>query len=329
VSLTEVGRTDGVGAYLADYNNRLYVTTWPDKNLPGVLSKLFMSPTLPGSGGLPPSSANWTSVWSADQFEPDPGVVNFYSGGALRAFDGYLFWGTLMIPMQAAGAFTQKYCPGEVFDPSTGTGTPCSKQQLTQIVSGTMRPITIFRGKNLDSTPQIDIAYGDAKLPVFTPSSSTPPGTWALQPNKMGKKALFGPAGFGNPWNTYTWTANVWNNKLWIGTMDWSFLAQQGNKAISGGLIPPALFAVANYGADLYYMTSGNKPALAESTNGLGNPANFGFRNSLVSGDLYVGTANSMNLLTNPSKPCPPTHGPACLGGWELIKLTPKSQNTN
>jgi len=328
LSLTEVGRTETIGAYLTDYDSgsgpRIYVSTWPDKNLPGKYAGLFMSPTVPASPGLPASTASWTKIWDISQFEPDPAVVNFISGGAVKAFDGHLIWGTLTIPTQAYSAFVKTYCPGEVYNPTTGVGSPCTKDQLNNAMVGTMRSITIFRGKNLDTTPVIDTLYGDAQLPVYSA------GAWALKPNKTGKPSVFGPAGFANPWNTYTWNMNVWDNRLWIGTFDWSFMAQQGSRVLNaqGADIPPEMFAIANYGGDMFYMNSATDPAFAESTHGIGNQANFGVRNSLVSGDLFAAMANPMNLLTDGSKPCPPTGGPACLGGWELLQLTPKPQNT-
>lgn len=332
LTLTEVGRTETIGAYLTSFDsgtgNRIYLTTWPDKNLPGKYAALFMSPVIP-SAGLPAGTTSWTKVWDITQFEPDPGVANFISGGAIKAFDGSLIWGTLTVPTQAYTAFVRTYCPNEAIDPVTGVGTPCSRDQLNQTNVGTMRAISIFRGKNLDTAPVIDTLYGDAQYPVFTPGTSPAPGTWTLTPNKTGKGSLFGPAGFGNPWNVYTWNMNVWDHRLWVGTFDWSFMAEQGTELLNaqGAGIPPELFSIANYGADVYYFNSSSDPAFPESTHGLENAANFGVRNSVVSGDLYMAMANPMNLLTDPAQPCP-TGGPACLGGWELTQLTPKPENT-
>ena len=142
----------------------------------------------------------------------------------------------------------------------------------------------------------------------------------------MGKKSLWGPSGYGNIWNTYTWSASVWNNRLWLGTMDWAFSSEQGAGVIGelGGVsFPPNLYTTAKFGADLLYFTSAAKPAFPESTNGVGNPTTYGVRNQVSSsnGNLFLGMANPMNLLTDPADP----NGFGGLGGWELLELSPST----
>jgi hypothetical protein len=135
------------------------------------------------------------------------------------------------------------------------------------------------------------------------------------------KTPLYGPPGFGNAFNNYTWNMTVWDNRLWIGTMDWSHPAEQGNQWLFKELGQPVpieigtFFAFQNFGGDLYFFQDSKTPAVPESTNGLGNYANFGARTLLSSGNLFVGTANPNNLLTGPLGP---------KGGWELIELEKK-----
>src|SRR5262249_4103260 len=155
-------------------------------------------------------------LWRATDYEPDPNMALSYAGGGIASFDGYLWWGTLHIPMAVFQRLVTAYPP------------PTPNQWL-QALPGTFRSTRFFRIKDPDTNPKIDIVYGNSELPVFTPApDGTPTGTWSLKQNNMHKKSLWGTSGFGNIWNTYTWSARVWNNRLWIGTMDWSFTAEQG-----------------------------------------------------------------------------------------------------
>jgi hypothetical protein len=75
--------------------------------------------------------------------------------------------------------------------------------------------------------------------------------------------------------------------------------------------IDPAL-----YGGDLWMFPSTSDKAVPISTTGVGNYLNYGIRNMIPDGpDLYLGTANPMNLRTDPDDDVP-------AGGWELIRLT-------
>jgi hypothetical protein len=180
------------------------------------------------------------------------------------------------------------------------------------------RAISIFRGKDF-ATPQedMDVVYGYGEMPAYVG------GTWQTLPNNMGEGALWGTAGFNNPTNNYTWTMSVYQNRLWVGTMDWSWLVADAVKsAIGSGIIPEDILpSLPILGADLWYFPNHNSPAFPESIAGVGNPSSYGIR-TVVSDDtgLYLGMANPMNLLTDSAV------GP--LGGWELIKLETKTPNT-
>jgi hypothetical protein len=112
----------------------------------------------------------------------------------------------------------------------------------------------------------------------------------------------------------------VWDGRLWVGTMDWSHPAAEGADAIFKTLRQPApielaaFFAVQSFGGDLLFFQSSRTPAVAESMSGIGNPTNYGIRNMVRTEEsMFVGMANPSNLLTHPSFP---------QGGWELIELT-------
>ena len=319
-SFTEIGTIpDGQGAYIAAHGGRLYVSTWPT-GIPGSVASLYMSPTVPLSGGLTGDPA-WTKVWSVASYDPDPVNQAGYSGGAVADFDGYLYWGTMHIPFGASGIWFLVY------------GAPATQQALEDVISNTFQTTTIFRGANFDTTPSVDLLYGSPVLPLYSPGTQT----WSIVPNNMPaghKDPLYGAPGFGNPFNNYLWSMKVWNNQLWMGTMDWSYMAEDEASAIVDPSAPPAtilpggdfqlgpvnFFNVFNItpGADLMFIQDPTTPAIPESLTGVGNFTSYGVRNMLASttadDSLFLGMANPMNLLTAASLG---NH----TGGWELIEL--------
>lgn len=313
VQFQEIGTLDGPGAYIAVHQNRLFVTTWPT-GTGSNLAALFMSLAIPPAGFTPQSPGMFTKVWDASNYEPDPATAATYGTGALASYDGYLYWGTMHVPWAATGVFLSVY------------GIPQTNADWAAAIIGTFRTTSIFRGRNFDTTPDIQLLYGSPVLSAYTKPVGNSPGKWNLVPNNMpvGKKdPLLGFPGFGNPYNNYTWTMSVWDNRLWIGTMDWSYLAQQGTQAIYNGLqqpVPPAVtafFSVQNFGADLFFFQSSQTPAVPENQFGVGNISNYGVRNTVSSNDLFLGMANGANLLTS-------GFGPQ--GGWELIELQKNPQ---
>lgn len=94
----------------------------------------------------------------------------------------------------------------------------------------------------------------------------------------------------------------VYNNNLYVGTMDHSYLLGGDDSGLD------LFFDTPEYGADLYRFDNANSDTVAVSLDGMGNPMNYGIRTMITDNTaLYLGTANPMNL--NPD------------GGWELIKL--------
>lgn len=298
-----VGSLDGDGADLAIFEGRLFVSTWPEFSLgQSALAGLWMSPLIDPSAGLTPAAANgWTKVWSVDRYEPDPVTAATYGGGALMSYGGYLYWGTMHVPMLAAVAHMQVY------------GTPSNVTQALALISGTQRAISIFRGKDFGTWRQrVQLLYGERALPVYTPGRG-----WTFQPTRAGAP-LYGHSGFGNPFNNYTWTMGVYRGQLFVGTMDWSYLFPDMVKQVGSLLFGFPLdrlpsIPVLGAGADLWRFPTPFSAAVAENTHGMGNPTNYGIRTMLVTDNaMYLGMANPMNLLTQPGRP---------QGGWELIRL--------
>jgi hypothetical protein len=69
---------------------------------------------------------------------------------------------------------------------------------------------------------------GAAALPAYQS------GKWVSNPNNTGKP-VYGPAGFGNPFNTYTWSGAVYQGRLYFGTFDWSYLLADGLAGVLRG----------------------------------------------------------------------------------------------
>jgi hypothetical protein len=290
-----VGTLDSSGAELTLHDGRIFVSTWPgggELTGSGSLASIFRSPLVP-AGGLPASTAPWQKVWSADDYEPDPVTAATYGGGALASFGGYLYWGTMNVPMLSTVAHIFAY------------GEPTTDEEGLQSFLGPFRPISIFRGQNLGTPSQVvQLLYGLNEMPVYSA------GEWILMPNNMGGATpLYGQAGFDNFFNNYTWTMSIFRNQLFVGTMDFSYLLAEGGLGVSLNIPFQDILLPSDPGADLMRFPSTSSPAIAESIGGMGNETTYGIRTMVSDDNLYLGMANPMNLHAD--------------GGWELLKLDP------
>ena len=308
-AFTLVGLLPSEGAYIASHQGRLYITTWPGK-VNGVYqyAALVMGPRMPNNGRLPVSTSLWPSLWKATDYEPDPVIAATYGGGALQSFGGHLYWGTMHVPFEATVAAWETY------------GAPTSSTATATLLGATQRAAAVFRGTNLGTEKaDIDLLYGEEMLTQYQVGSQT----WAIVPNNMHAMPMFGTSGMDNPFNNYIWSMAVWSNRLWVGTMNWAYVFNEVAPMVEEvlGLTPGSinlrelgLGTVIPFGANLAYFNNAYSPAFFDDDRGLGNYLNYGVRNLLPVGNLlYVGTANPMNLKTDPSKDK--------LGGWELIQL--------
>lgn len=297
----EVGQLNGDGAELAFHQGRIFVTTWPTGSHP---MGVWMSPVLPFNGLNAADARDWTEVWSIDQY--DPNLVNQLTtgGGALASYHGWLYWGTMHVPFLASVAHFAAY------------GQPSTTQEALTTLFGTHRAIAIFRGRMLGTpSQQVEVLYGNKFLPQYSPKDG-----WQLVPNLMHQTPKYGLAGFGNFFNNYTWSADVFKNKLFFGTMDWSYLLYDELKSFleqANVALPETMptFSATTFGADLWKFENTDEAASPESISGVGNYLNYGIRTMLSDKNgLYLGTANPMNLMTDPNDGKPD-------GGWELLQL--------
>jgi hypothetical protein len=295
-----VGVLTGDPAYLAEHQNRLFASTWGGvtkaTGLEGTV--LYMSPPFGSDQKLTGADQDgWQIVWKLSDYEVEP--TAFQVGGALHSYGAYLYWGTMQVPLMSLGLFWE-----QDFSDSS---------KLLADFLGTNRPICIFRGKNFGkNNTRIELLYGTSYLPKYNGQTQE----WEIVPNNMHQKPKFGLAGFTNFFNNYTWWMDFYHGRLFVGTMDWSFLLAQGLETFAGVTIPQSIQNLAQhfYGADLYRFDSLDYPALPVSLSGVGNYTNYGIRTMVSDDFLYLGTANPMNILTDPT-------GGKPLGGWELRKL--------
>ncbi len=298
---------------------------------------LWMSPVVPTGGLTPAHRTQWQKVWSVANYEPDQMISLTLGGGALASFDGYLYFGTMQVSGTGALAFQlmNQGLPIRPTNPRTnGVVQAAYTNELaayyaanSAISTNTVRPLSLFRGRNFRAPVvyqnlimglggDFETLYGYDKLPVYvTPASNNnfSATNWVWTANKMGQTPSMGPGGFGDYNNVYTWSMEVFNHTLFVGTYDGSLPSNYKN------FIRHSTNSASTYGSDLYCLHSSQASRFRPvSKNGLGNICNYGFRTmSSDKNGLYIGTANPRNMLPNP------TNTPS-YGGWELLKLTRK-----
>ncbi|UCF91269.1 MAG: hypothetical protein JSW39_23825 [Desulfobacterales bacterium] len=297
-SFEKVGEIGGDPAYLTPHQGRIFVSTWPAGA--GQMS-IWMSPPIGEDRMLTAADADgWESVWEIADYDPELAVVATTGGGALMSYQGYLYWGTMHVPGLSLLAWQSLY------------GGTAPDEDAQAALLGTYRPISIFRGKAFGRRWQkVELLYGNSHLPKYTPGVG-----WETVPNNMGQQPKFGLAGFNNFFNNYTWWMEVFDDQLFVGTMDFLYLGAAGIR--DEFEFPPELTQLFEgfYGADLWRFRSRDFPADPVSLSGVGNFTNYGVRTMVSDDFLYLGMANPMNLLTDPADDMPE-------GGWELIRLPP------
>ncbi|MEE6263152.1 hypothetical protein [Plantactinospora sonchi] len=311
---TVVGKLPAQVADLVAHKGRLFVTTWPSvargvqaQTIAGVWMSQWLTT---GKRGLTTADASsWRQVWSVSQYEPDPVVAASYGLGGLASYGGHLYWGTMHVPLKSTQTHTLRQ-------------RPASDEQGSIAVQNTQRSTSIFRASNFDQgKAKAQLLYGASELPAFNPEANDGAGAWQLRPT--GYKPKFGPAGFGNKYNNYTWKMVVTGDSLYVGTMDWSYVGKDLPPTV-GGAVEAALGEPdpASYGADLWVFDNPKKAAKPVDTTGLGNYLNYGIRTMVADRSaIYLGMGNPMNLRTDTEDDVPE-------GGWELIRLpvtNPKS----
>ena len=304
-----VGKLGSDGANIALHEGRIFVTTWPNltsltfESILGIdienplpeleRASVYMSPIVPLGGLTSGDSEKWEKVWDVTEYEPDPIVALTYGLGDLRSFGDHLYWGTMQVPFTPVSVFSLLFGIKGIEFPD-----------FTELFFNTKRATSLFRGRNFENVPEIEVLYGESTFPVFDFSIAD----WVDEPNVGGKIPRFGASGLGNPFGIYAWTMAVFDNKLYVGIFD------------SGGIafsFPP-FFPPTPLGADLWRFDDAESPAELISDDGFGSTAISGIRTMLSDEDgedgddaLYMGTTSGKNLEEPPSPK----------GGWSLLGL--------
>ena len=220
-----VGHLDNEAAYIQGHRGRIYATTWRSMNPTSPLAGLYMSPRMTATGLTSNHAGLWTKIWNVGQYEPDPITAAVTQGGALGESGQYLVFGTLQVPFTAALGHLMAKAPNESSAQAAAQSIDVRGIALTIINS--QRAIPIFRccgGTDAASAngsgTAVELLYGDTMLPRYDAATDS----WETVPNNMNVEPRFGAAGFGNPFNTYTWAMANHRGQLFVGTFDWSFL---------------------------------------------------------------------------------------------------------
>jgi len=297
-------------AYLAEHEGRLFANTWPVVGSEPGGSVLYMSPLLGDEGLNLENRDQWQKVWQASDYDPDPVIAQTYFGGAMASYGGYLYWSTMHLPGIAPYKLKEVYGEGLSI-------------LMASRLSSAWRSMAVFRGRNFSEAPVLEPLYADDWMSVTHIRLSDSIILSGMQQSKMGPHK-FGRSGFDRFFNVYGWSMAVYDNRLYVGTYDFSYELREEVRALEDRVLHPWRWPenqqpreadIGPYGADLMMFPSPEEPAVAISEDGLGNYANIGIRNMLVhKGVLYVATANPFNLLANPDDDQPE-------GGWELIAI--------
>ena len=316
--ITEVGKLDLPGCDIAIHEGRIFVCTWPwigspdDINMLTFVRRLltpmgiWMSPRIPRRGLTPLHGKRWQKVWSISHYEPDMLVALTCGGGAMQSYGGWLYFGTMQPPAISTLIHFKLY------------GEPATDLEKAQVVANTSRGTTLFRMRKFRSGPirplkdrplcEVELLYGQETMNVYDGKTQR----WVTTNNLMNKAPLMGATGFGNFQNIYTWSMNVYQGQLYLGT------AKMGGVKIPSlaELLDPDVFFSRTYGGELYRLDAPGAPSFTPITvNGFDNPLNIGFRTLVSDKDgLFIGTANIYNLMGNQFDEYPD-------GGWEIWRL--------
>jgi hypothetical protein len=346
LDLEVVGALTTSPAEFTEHEGRLYASTWPVGMSPDSAG-IFMSPELNGGALTAADQDAWEEVWNVKDYEPNPVLQRTMAVGPVQSYNGEIYWGTMNVPFVGMFYTLQQYI--------NLYGEQPSAEELLLMLLGTHRATTVFRGSDFDTAAHVRLLYGNVLLPVsrFEDNDPVPPQgervSWSLQRNSMSEVPRFGLAGFGNPFNTYTWTMAVNRGDLYVGTFDDSYLISALIRSLLGNAEPvdvlqgtapemaeglrgvfdaPILqqyletFDVGSnlplqYGADLWRFMSNEHRAVPEFITGGDNRFSYGIRTMISDGkQLYLGMANPMNLEVQS-----PPMGPQ--GGWQLLELSP------
>ncbi|MEG1585910.1 MAG: T9SS type A sorting domain-containing protein [Bacteroidales bacterium] len=305
-SFAVVGWTKGGAAELVFLNNRIYVGTWP--------ASIAQSPVMEGTEfqtiTTDPSEGVWPTIFDyGKNYDPDLIQSNVASNGGMCVYNGQIYFGTMHMTWGNHFMIPQLYR----VDAS-------DTQALLQAWLGSYRAAALFRltdfpDKEGAESYNVELLYGEEKLPAYNFQTKK----WEIKPTKMGAP-LYGKSGFNNMFNNYIWSMSVLNDKLYIGTMDYTDLIVPQIESLEQYLdvkYPPYLIPILyqlmshtqQQGFNLMCIAGSDEKAKLINHNGFNNESAYGIRNMITIDDkMYIGTGNPLNLHEQ--------------GGWQLFELT-------
>lgn len=286
-----IAYTEGEASELEYHNGRIYIGGWPAGTAP---AGVYRSPLIPSGGFTAADIATWETVWRYSSYENEPFCQATAGIGGFKSYKGQLYWGMLYAnwsyPMLLPSVYGLK-----------------TEEQMMQGFLGALRSATLFRATDFSTPDEVELLYGEEQLPQY----NTKTKKWKLRKNGMGVKPKWGRSGMGNLFTNYIWSMEVYNDRLYVGTMDMSNLIRPAVKSLMPSYISlVGWFALdeSKYGYELLVIDDPETAPVLLTDNGMDNAAAYGLRNMLVYDDyMYIGTANPLNLDEN--------------GGWQLLTL--------
>lgn len=209
----------------------------------------------------------------------------------LSVYHNKIYWGTMTI----GSVYTAAY---NLANPALEM-TPGIRDNISRALYS--RAAHVFRvDASKPSKPKVELLFGSEYFPVLDPKD----GSLSYAANKLGLKPMMGDAGFGFGTVNYTWESAVFDDKLFIGTMDYSggLVDYLANKRFDGDYQINANLRVAKEqgfisGGDMFVFENDTDHPRVLTRDGLGNPDVNGFRNFInLNGSLYVGTSSKSNI---------------------------------
>ncbi len=326
-SFVEVGVVQGAIRELTGYvdsngRTRLAVTS----------KGVYVSPPMYGTGLVPRQRNRWIEAWSPSEYDPDYTTRTTYVGGGIGFLNGWLYFGTMHIPLNAADLHMTCVIPPYNFElpSSVCMGDPgddyASSYKYRAAWYGTSRATSIWRIRNPESSNrETQLLYGEATLPAYNPDYPEPPAEdasseeweeWMEQifpetPNVGGYVPLLGSSGFGNSCNNYAWVFETIENSLFMGTMDYCSMGSTSTESGAdvwriGSEIPdvidpddPDKYQAVAETTKAFKCGAGDLCQPCQQDQWIYNYAPYGIRTLKASTDgtrMYVGTATGVNL---------------------------------
>lgn len=314
-----VGWTPKGANEFAVLKNKLYIGTWP--------LSVCRSEEIPEDGFQPktvkPTDADrWKTVFDYTTYEPDRRLSYITYCGGMTVFKDQIYFGAIHMTWGNHFIIPGLYGINPEEDPEGFINAFFGMYRSSALFRLSIEEDPAKEGENWGTVSssktkdgcKIEMLYGEEKLPAYNDATKK----WDIKQTNW--TPVFGKSGFNNRFINYVWSANVYDDKLFLGTMDFSnLIVPQIESLIAnfGTPLPPAMLTILNAimktvnrsGYEFVYFDKPEEKAKILNRDGYGNEAAYGIRNIINIGDkMYLGTANPLNLHED--------------GGWEIVEVS-------